>query len=197
MTRENNKSMSLKRVVNNQTITKTNNLVIASKVTDKVKEVKVVQNPYGKKSTNSGETKLPKRKKSPSSGDNQAKNRHVGWNVGNNAESNDNTAADILFKESKSGANKGEENANAKDDKEIRIRFSFKAETKRGIEQKTYVEFMRDLLYEMIQCAKIIDKKAMLKPWKSNSTLPNLNGNELTETILEDTTNKTAENVTV
>ena len=153
-------------------------LTSPTKATDKAKTNGTVMNPYGANNKKNS-TKSPKRKKSPSkgdNGDNQAKNRRVVWNNTNITDNNN--AANKLFRESMNNSeesNKGER----ENDKEIRIRFSFKANTMGKNGQQTHVQYMRELLYEMIQCAKVIDKEAILKPWKTELNLPNLNGNEL------------------
>ena len=62
---------------------------------------------------------------------------------------------------------------------DIRIRFQFCANTKDNNREKTHNECLKELLYEMMMCAKMINKSASLRPWKSKSKVKNLNGYEI------------------
>ena len=58
---------------------------------------------------------------------------------------------------------------------EIRIRFSFIGQNK-GLTKKTTI---KQILYNTMRCAKIIDPRVALMTWSENDNLSNLNGDEL------------------
>ncbi len=76
---------------------------------------------------------------------------------------------DLQIKEDKNG----EKN---KTNNQIRIRMQFRAKNYGDV---TYGTKIKNVLYEIMQCAKIIDPQAALMPWKQKSTTRNLNGNEI------------------
>ena len=67
----------------------------------------------------------------------------------------------------------------------IRIRMQFVGE---GKSTTTYQDQLRTLIYDTMQCAKAIDPQAALYPWKNESSLKVINGNEaklMSKEILE------------
>ena len=57
----------------------------------------------------------------------------------------------------------------------IRIRFSFKKQPFRGSDG----EYIRQVIYEMMQCSKIIDANSALLPWKGDADVNSMNGDEV------------------
>ena len=62
-----------------------------------------------------------------------------------------------------------------REENQIRIRFSFVGETNN--EPKSIA--LKQIIYEMMQCSKAIDKSAALMTWKENDNMSNLNGDEI------------------
>ena len=122
-----------------------------------------VENPYGKKSPVSAENSRTPKRKLPTTKDNDPSKTYKATLKGNNTPPMENRA--------KMSQNDTEN--------EVRLRIQIRALTKGPKGAKTHNECLSDILYEFMQCAKEVDKEVSLRPWKKDSELRNLNGNEL------------------
>ena len=109
-------------------------------------------------------------------------NKKNSWNLANKREFT--SAAVELFK----SGNEMEPNNDSKQNKTknanqikgfICLRLQFKAKTRKNNTALKHEAILSNLLYEIMQCSKIIDKESSLMPWSDVSTLGALNGNEL------------------
>ena len=171
---ENKRNSQNKEKDDNNTMFSDNSEVESGKKADVV--MKTVENPYGKKTP-----KSPKRKYNNGEEGEHSKKKVV-WNLNEAAETNNKESTGTVNKlfPNENGEN-GNNYSDKKDNKKhyIRIRFQFKANTMKKNGQKTHNECIRELLYDMMSCAKHIDNNASLKPWDINSKQKTLNGNEI------------------
>ena len=86
--------------------------------------------------------------------------------------------AEATKEKNNEGSNKVSNNANKVNDthsKFVRLRFTFIGRNFNGSKRT----FLKQIIYETMQCAKEIDKDAGILPWEIESDLKALNGNEL------------------
>ena len=141
---------------------------------NEVKEIKQVENLYGKKSK---DLKTPKRKNEVEEDRDQTKKR-IAWR-NDDGEKQESSIAQRLKQSEADRDNRSDGKETSKNGKSIRIRFQFRADTKGKNGPKTNNDQIKELLYEMMMCSKSIDKNSSLKPWKKGSNLPILNGYEI------------------
>ena len=174
-TSSNNSNKKSEKFEEKEKVVATNNVKEVEKGgNETTKTVKPVINVYKKSET--AVPKSPKRKQQSDNENEQNKKRSTWSNPNETNENGTKTAANSLFK---SASVVGQEQVIEEHNKEIRIRFQFKANTKGKDGTKTHNECLKELLYEMMMCAKEIDKDAGLKPWKKDSRAKDLNGYEL------------------
>ena len=135
-----------------------------------------------KKKTPNNEVETTKRKLN---GSNESRNESkvTKINTWNNSESEDfKSAATVLFKD-KDNENKNNQ-ANFQSSKEskqnyIRLRIQFKAKTRENNTALKHEVIVSNILYNLMQGAKAIDKNASLMPWADSSEQKEIQGNEL------------------
>ena len=147
----------------------------------------IVLNPYSpsKKPTDTIKKSPTKRKNVETGADDQGKQtRKPTWSSTSLAEKlRTNTFQNTKENGQGNDQNNEKSNETGKEQKEseseIRVRFQFKAQTFGPSGAKTHGLILKELLYQMIQVAKTIDKTIGLKPWRNDSKMPTLNGNEI------------------